>query len=313
MQVVDNIVKEHRDQLGGALSILSGIQTKYGYLPQEALRRVAETTGRPLIDIYAVATFYRAFSLNPRGKHLISVCLGTACHVRGGSKIVEEFSAQLHIKPGETTADKKFTLETVNCLGACALGPTVVADGRYFSHVTRADVSPIIEQTLKGKKRPAAGDQRIFPLVVQCPKCRESLMDSKNILDGHQSIKLSVTCNGKINFAYLSSLYGSDHVRLKSDIADGALTSLSCPQCGKELSSDADCPECGTKMIRMSADGGADLFVCPRRGCPGHRLDIVALTMKSKPKLKSKQKPKSKPRPKPTPKPKPKVRKKKKA
>ena len=91
MQVVDTIIKEHQGSLGGMLSVLTGIQAKHGYLSQEALRRVAEVTGRPLIDIYAVATFYRAFSLKPRGKHLITVCLGTACHVREAPRIVDEF------------------------------------------------------------------------------------------------------------------------------------------------------------------------------------------------------------------------------
>lgn len=294
MRSVDTIVKEHRNSLGGLLSILSGIQAKYRYLPQEALGRVAESTGRPLIDIFAVATFYRAFSLKPRGKHLIAVCLGTACHVRGAPKIVEEFSAQLHIKPGETTSDKKFTLETVNCLGACALGPTVVVDGRYYSHVTVADVRHIIAQALKGRKRPGAGDPRVFSLSVQCPKCGGSLMDSRTILDGLPSIKLSVDeGKGRKNVAYISSLYGSDLVHCGHIIADGTLTSLSCPRCGKGLSSEAYCPECGAKMAVMSVDGCAQLYVCPRRGCPGHRLDLLGMSrVKPKPKLKSRPKPK---------------------
>ncbi len=281
MQVVDNIVIEHRDQMGGILSVLTGIQAKYGYLPEEALRRVAETTGRPLIDIYAVATFYRAFSLEPRGKHLISVCLGTACHVRAAPKIVEEFCAQLHIHPGETTPDKEFTLETVNCLGACALGPTVVVGGRYFSHVTTAEVRHIIDKTRKGRQLPIAGDERVFPLSVQCPECRTSLMDHKKALDDLPSIRLAVSCADKQNIAHISSLYGSGQVRYESELADGTLASLSCPQCGKDLSADSDCPECGVKMAMLSVNGRAELYLCPRRGCPGHRLDLIAA---SKPK-----------------------------
>jgi NADH-quinone oxidoreductase subunit E len=308
MRAIDTIVIKHQDSLGGTLSLLSKIQSKYGYLPQEALGRVAEATGRPLIDVFAVATFYRAFSLKPRGKHLIAVCLGTACHVRGAPKIVEEFSAQLQIKAGETTPDKKFTLETVNCLGACALGPTVVVDGRYYSHVTIADVRHIIAQARKGRKRPGAGDPRVFPLSVQCPKCHKSLMDSRTLLDGLPSIKLSVDAGaGRKNIAYLSSLYGSGLVRCESDIANGSLTLLSCPKCGKDLSSAADCLECGAKMAVMSVDGCAYLYICQRRGCPGHRLDLLG-TSRMKPKPKQKSKPKLKT----TLKPKVKARKKKK-
>src|SRR5690606_22695369 len=104
-------------------------------LPEQALREVADATGRPLVDVYGVATFYRAFSLKPRGKHVCTVCLGTACHVRGAPAVVSAFEKRLAVKAGETTSDEEFTLETVACLGACALGPIVVADGHYFSNV----------------------------------------------------------------------------------------------------------------------------------------------------------------------------------
>jgi NADH:ubiquinone oxidoreductase subunit E len=146
LNAVDTIVKEHRGALGGTLSILADIQSVYGYLPEEALRRVSKATGRPLTDIYAVATFYRAFSLKPRGKHLVTVCLGTACHVREGEKIVDEFERQLGVRRGGTTADGEFTLETVNCLGACALGPIAVVDGKYHSKVSIPQVKSIIKE-----------------------------------------------------------------------------------------------------------------------------------------------------------------------
>ena len=130
------IIETHgQGNQAGIISILEDIQAEYSYLPEEALRIVSEETGRSLVDIYGVATFYKAFSLKPRGKHLVSVCLGTACHVRGGQAIASEFLRQLGIKPGETTADRLITLDTVNCLGACALGPIVVVDGHYFSNV----------------------------------------------------------------------------------------------------------------------------------------------------------------------------------
>ena len=164
IHVVDDIIKEHRDSLGGMLSVLSGIQSKYGYLPEEALRRVAEATGRSLTDIYAVATFYRAFSLKPRGKHLITVCLGTACHVREAPRIVDEFERQLRVQRGETTADGEFTLETVNCLGACALGPIAVVDGTYYSKVSVAQVKSIIKETgSNGKARTKRTDDAGTP------------------------------------------------------------------------------------------------------------------------------------------------------
>jgi NADH:ubiquinone oxidoreductase subunit E len=144
--IVADIIKEHSGSLGGVLSVLSGIQIKFGYLPEDALREVAKATGCSLTDIYAVATFYRAFSLKPRGKHLITICLGTACHVREAPRIVDEFERQLGIQRGETTPDGEFTLEAVNCLGACALGPIAVVDGKYYSKVSVAQVKSIIKE-----------------------------------------------------------------------------------------------------------------------------------------------------------------------
>ena len=139
----------------GLIATLEELQSQYGYLPEKVLRTVSERTGRSLVDIYGVATFYRSFTLQPRGKHLISACLGTACHVRGAPRIVEEFERQLGINVGETTPDKEFTLETVNCLGACALGPVVVIDGHYFSNVDTAGVKRILKKARAGLE-PAA-------------------------------------------------------------------------------------------------------------------------------------------------------------
>jgi len=130
----------------GLISILEEIQERYGYLPEMALRAVAKAAGRSLVDVYGVATFYRSFSLRPRGRHLISVCLGTACHVRGAPMTLEEFERQLGVRAGETTEDGEFTLETVNCLGACALGPIVVVDDRYFSNVRTAKAKEILRK-----------------------------------------------------------------------------------------------------------------------------------------------------------------------
>jgi NADH-quinone oxidoreductase subunit E len=148
--VIQRILKEHGEDRGGLIAILEDVQAEYGYLSETALRTVAAETGRSLVDVYGVATFFRSFSLQPRGRHLIIVCLGTACHVRSAPMIVGEFERQLGIRPGETTPDREFTLETVNCLGACALGPIVVVDGHYFSNVDTAKVGHILNETLTG-------------------------------------------------------------------------------------------------------------------------------------------------------------------
>jgi len=157
------IVNTHQESLGSLIAILEDIQERYGYLPEAALRLVARTTGRSLVDVYGVATFYRAFSLKPRGKHHICACLGTACHVRGGPQVVEELERQLQIKRGETTPDGEFTLETVNCLGACALGPIVTADKTYYSHVDAAGVKKLIQKTAAAGTAPEPRPQEAEP------------------------------------------------------------------------------------------------------------------------------------------------------
>jgi len=126
------------------LSVLQDIQAKYGYLPEEKLIETAETLDMSLIDVYGVATFYKSFSLTPRGRHQVKVCLGTACHVRGASRIVEEIGRKLGIEPEETSEDGEFSLETVMCLGCCAIGPVVVIDGKYYGQVTPTKVESIL-------------------------------------------------------------------------------------------------------------------------------------------------------------------------
>ena len=136
------------------ITILEGIQGRYRYLPQEAMILVSERLGVPLSQVYSVATFYHAFSLVPRGRHTISVCTGTACHVHGAVQVLNRLEAVLGIKPGETTRDRQFTLETVNCLGCCALGPVVVIDGEYEGQMMIKKV----DRLLKRWMRPAAGE-----------------------------------------------------------------------------------------------------------------------------------------------------------
>ena len=117
-RTIDEILSKHRNNHGGLISILQEAQSAYGYLPREALECIADRTDRSLVEVYSVATFFRAFSLKPRGKHLVCVCTGTACHVRGASRIFDELTRVLGVQSGETTEDGRFTLETVNCLGA---------------------------------------------------------------------------------------------------------------------------------------------------------------------------------------------------
>ena len=143
---VKSHIKKYSNEKKALISILQDIQEEYNYLPQEALKIVSKTLGVPLIDIIGVATFYRAFSLEPRGKHLITVCLGTACHVRGGPKILEEFERKLNIEAGETSKDGQFSLETVACLGCCAIGPVAVVDGNYHAQITIQKVGSILKK-----------------------------------------------------------------------------------------------------------------------------------------------------------------------
>jgi NADH:ubiquinone oxidoreductase subunit E len=126
------------------LEVLQDIQESHGYLPEPALRIVSERLAVPLIEVYRAATFYRAFSLTPRGQHLITVCTGTACHVRGAPRMLDEVLEHLSVDPGETTADGLFTVETVNCLGACAVGPVVVLDGIYHHHMTPGKLRKLV-------------------------------------------------------------------------------------------------------------------------------------------------------------------------
>jgi len=128
---------------------LHEIQREHGYIPPESISGIARQLKISESEIFGVLTFYKAFTLEPRGKHLITICMGTACHVRGAPTILDEFKRRLDIEPGETTEDKSFTLETVNCVGACALGPIVISDGSYHGQMKTRDVEKIIEESKK--------------------------------------------------------------------------------------------------------------------------------------------------------------------
>ena len=142
IKTVVNRYSNNRDSL---ISMLQDIQAEERYLPEEALREVASQLDLPLIQVYGVATFFKAFSLEPRGEHLVSVCMGTACHVRGAPAVLDEAKRQLGIEVGETSQDRKFTLETVNCLGACALGPIMVIDNKYHGQMGPGKVKKVLK------------------------------------------------------------------------------------------------------------------------------------------------------------------------
>lgn len=126
------------------VEILHDLQHERGYLPEDALRGVADWLGVPLIEVCRVATFYKAFTLQPRGRHVLTLCTGTACHVRGSPKLLDEMEGLFGISAGETTADGDLTLETVNCLGACALGPVAVLDETYHHHMSPARLKALL-------------------------------------------------------------------------------------------------------------------------------------------------------------------------
>ncbi len=142
---VEEFLALHGTRPSSLIPILQAINDHYRYLPAEILAYVAERLRVPLTQVYHVATFYTAFRLEPRGQHLVKICLGTACHVRGAGRVLDEFQRLLQIGPGETTPDRQFTLETVNCLGACAMGPVVMIDDDFHS-MSPEQVGPTLER-----------------------------------------------------------------------------------------------------------------------------------------------------------------------
>ncbi len=150
---IEAIVKEYRGKRGSLMPVLQRINHDYNYLPVELLKFVSRELNIPLSLIYNVATFYKAFSLTERGKHVIKVCQGTACHVRGAKRVLEEFERILGIPSGHNTDDMLFTLETVNCVGACALAPVVMVDSEYYGHMSPDKVAKVIDEYHKSKEQ----------------------------------------------------------------------------------------------------------------------------------------------------------------
>ncbi len=152
-EFLESVISDNGSGADSLISMLQDIQSEYHYLPEESLRHVARSLDLPLIQVYGVATFFKAFSLKPKGKHQCAVCTGTACHVRGAAGVLEEFERKLDIGSGETTDDMEYSLETVNCVGACALGPMVIIDGEYYGLMNSGKV----KKTLKNHATKATG------------------------------------------------------------------------------------------------------------------------------------------------------------
>jgi NADH:ubiquinone oxidoreductase subunit E len=144
MQEIEAIIERYGAERRHAISILQDIQARFHYLPKDALRHVAARLRIPLMDLYSLATFYNCFSLTPRGEHVIQVCLGTACHLKGGTRLVEALERELGVREEEVTPDGRLSFKTVRCLGACALAPLVVIDERYHPKMTQRKLTQIL-------------------------------------------------------------------------------------------------------------------------------------------------------------------------
>ena len=142
---VNEIIRSHSYDKSALIMILQGIENMWGYLPAWALKHVSQELGVPAIQVYGVASYYDAFHLTPRGKHLVRVCLGTACYLRGSPRVLEAVEKELGIKDGDTTSDRTFSLQSVHCVGACALAPVIVVGERYFDKMTPTKVRSVLK------------------------------------------------------------------------------------------------------------------------------------------------------------------------
>jgi len=271
------VIESYQGKAGRIMSILEELQEEQGYLSHDVLSMVAKKTGKSLVDIYGVVTFYKYFSLRPKGNHVISVCLGTACHVRGATAIVNEFENQLAIKAGETTFDREFTLETVNCLGACALGPIVCADGTYYSKVTTTKVKEIIDTTRNKGNGTAAGEQNTMEFYrASCPFCGHSLIDRIHLINRHPSIHVQVEDGPSLIPAWLPANDKDQIIEYGGKIPGEKRLRFLCPHCHNFLSNSIRCPECNAPMVQVNVDGGKRIMICSTKGCRGQRLSLVS-------------------------------------
>lgn len=140
------ILKKYPSEKRYTLAILQDIQREYGFIPREVMSYISEYLNLPITNIYSIATFYKALSLKAKGKYVIKVCNGTACHIRGSNTLIDEITEVLGIKPGETTEDGLFSIEIVNCLGACALAPVMVVNEKYYGNMTKEKVKTVIDE-----------------------------------------------------------------------------------------------------------------------------------------------------------------------
>ena len=143
-------IQAHRGEPCALMPVLHEAQNIYGYLPSEVQTAIAEGLDVPLAEVYGVATFYSQFSLAPKGKHAISVCLGTACYVKGSDKVLEAIEKELGISCGECTPDKKFSIDSCRCVGACGLAPVMIIDGEVYGKLSAGDVAGILDKYIKG-------------------------------------------------------------------------------------------------------------------------------------------------------------------
>lgn len=143
---IEAIIEKYQDEKTPLMMILSDVQHDFGYIPLEVQELISEKTGIPVAEIYGVVTFYSFFSLTPKGKYVIGVCLGTACYVKGSQQVIDKFSELLNIKPGETSADGLFTLDALRCIGACGIAPALTINGKVYPKVAVADVAKIVEE-----------------------------------------------------------------------------------------------------------------------------------------------------------------------
>ena len=150
-KTLGQILEGRRSQPNQLIEVLQDVQKSYGYISKEAMQAVSQGLGVPIIEVYRVASFYKAFRLKPSGKHVLTMCMGTACHVRSAHLLIDQATSQLGVKPGEVTPDGLFSIEHVNCLGACALGPIVAENGSYHHHMTPGKLRKLIE-TLSRQK-----------------------------------------------------------------------------------------------------------------------------------------------------------------
>jgi len=166
-EFVADVVDRHGTDRSKLTCILRDVQDEYNYLPEQALREVAATIDIPLVDIYGVATFYTSFSLEPKGEHIVTVCMGTACHVRNSEGVLDEICRFLGVVPGGTTEDMRFTVETVNCLGACAMGPIMVIDGTYYGEISALKVPEILKRYQKAESEEPEAVRFISPQELE--------------------------------------------------------------------------------------------------------------------------------------------------